>query len=112
MSTGTGELDGAVAIVTVIVMNLTGERRGVRSRLQSSGAMSDAVAATETRVLVIEAEDFFEIGDDRWHEYFEANLMTGVRITRSVLRDMLDRDSGSVVFIASEAALRSLPPVP
>ncbi len=35
--------------------------------------------------------------------------MTGIRITRLVLREMLDRDSGSIAFIASEAALRSLP---
>jgi NAD(P)-dependent dehydrogenase (short-subunit alcohol dehydrogenase family) len=56
-----------------------------------------------------EPEDFFEISDERWHEYFEANLMTGIRITRLVLREMLDRDSGSVAFIASEAALRPLP---
>jgi NAD(P)-dependent dehydrogenase (short-subunit alcohol dehydrogenase family) len=56
-----------------------------------------------------EAEDFFEVTDERWFEYFETNLMTGIRITRLVLQDMLARDSGSVVFIASEAALRSLP---
>ena len=56
-----------------------------------------------------ESEDFFEIPDERWHEYFETNLMTGIRITRLVLRDMLARDDGSVVFISSEAALRSLP---
>ena len=56
-----------------------------------------------------EPEDFFEISDERWHEYFEANLMTGIRISRLVLREMLARDSGSVAFIASEAALRSLP---
>ncbi len=55
-----------------------------------------------------ESEDFFAISDERWHEYFEANVMTGVRITRLILRDMLARDDGSVVFISSEAALRSL----
>ena len=56
-----------------------------------------------------EPEDFFDITDERWHAYFEANLMTGIRITRLVLQEMLARDSGSVAFIASEAALRSLP---
>lgn len=56
-----------------------------------------------------EPDDFFEIGDERWLEYFETNLMTGIRITRLVLREMLARDSGSIAFIASEAALRSLP---
>ena len=35
--------------------------------------------------------------------------MTGIRITRLVLKDMLTRNSGSVVFISSEAAIRSLP---
>ncbi len=36
-----------------------------------------------------DVEDYFEISDDRWHEYFEANVMTGIRITRTVLKDML-----------------------
>lgn len=56
-----------------------------------------------------DVEDFFDIGDERWHEYFEVNLMTGIRITRLVLKDMLKRNSGSIVFISSEAAVRSLP---
>lgn len=56
-----------------------------------------------------DSEDFFEISDERWGQYFEVNLMTGIRITRLVLRDMLARNGGSVVFISSEAALRSLP---
>ena len=44
------------------------------------------------------------ISDERWHEYFEANVMTGVRITRPVLKDMLSRNSGSVVFISQRGA--------
>jgi NAD(P)-dependent dehydrogenase (short-subunit alcohol dehydrogenase family) len=56
-----------------------------------------------------DVEDFFEISDERWHDYLEANVMTGVRITRLVLKEMLERNSGSIVFISSEAALRSLP---
>jgi len=59
-----------------------------------------------------DVEDFFEISDARWHEYFEANLMTGIRITRLVLKDMLARNSGAVVFISSEAGVRSLPHMP
>lgn len=56
-----------------------------------------------------DVEDFFEISDERWHEYFEANVMTGVRITRAVMKEMLTRNSGSVVFISSEGAIRSIP---
>lgn len=57
---------------------------------------------------VFDVNDFFEVSDDRWIEYFDHNIMTSVRISRLVLRDMLDRDSGSIVFIASEAAIRSI----
>lgn len=56
-----------------------------------------------------DVEDFFEIPDERWHEYFDINVMTGIRITRLVLKDMLARNAGSVVFISSEAAIRSIP---
>jgi len=56
-----------------------------------------------------DVEDFQSISDERWHEYFEANVMTGVRITRPVMAEMLERNSGSIVFIASEAAVRSIP---
>lgn len=56
-----------------------------------------------------DVEDFQDISDDRWHEYFESNVMTGVRITRPVIKTMLERNSGSIIFIASEAAVRSIP---
>ncbi len=56
-----------------------------------------------------DVEDFQDISDDRWHEYFDTNVMTGVRITRPVIDTMLKRNSGSIIFIASEAAVRSIP---
>lgn len=58
---------------------------------------------------IFESQDFFEIPDERWHEFFEANVMTGVRITRAVMKDMLARDSGSIVFISSDAGVRGIP---
>lgn len=57
---------------------------------------------------VFDVCDFFEVSDDRWAEYFQHNLMTAIRITRRLMRLMLDRNSGSVVFISSEAAIRSI----
>jgi NAD(P)-dependent dehydrogenase (short-subunit alcohol dehydrogenase family) len=73
-----------------------------------------ARALGEVDVLVnnigrFDVEDFQSISDDRWHEYFDTNVLTGVRITRPVIRDMLARNAGSVIFIASEAAVRSIP---
>lgn len=57
---------------------------------------------------IFDVNDFFELGDERWFEYFDHNIMTAVRITRIVMKDMLERNSGSIVFIASEAGVRSI----
>lgn len=57
---------------------------------------------------VFDVNDFFEVTDARWIEYFQHNLLTGIRITRHVMKDMLTRDDGSIVFISSEAAIRSI----
>ena len=57
---------------------------------------------------VFDVKDFFEIDDARWAEYFQHNVMTAVRISRIVLKDMLARNEGSVCFISSEAAIRSI----
>lgn len=57
---------------------------------------------------VFDVCDFFAVDDDKWLDYFQHNVMTAVRITRIVLRAMLDRNAGSVCFISSEAAIRSI----
>jgi NAD(P)-dependent dehydrogenase (short-subunit alcohol dehydrogenase family) len=57
---------------------------------------------------VFDVNDFFEVSDDRWMEYFNHNLMTAIRISRIVMKDMLARNEGSIVFISSEAAIRSI----
>lgn len=57
---------------------------------------------------VFDVNDFFEVSDERWVEYFQHNLMTAIRITRHVMKGMFERDEGSIVFISSEAAIRSI----
>lgn len=57
---------------------------------------------------VFDVNDFFEVSDERWMEYFQHNVMTAIRISRIVLKDMLARDEGSICFISSEAAIRSI----
>lgn len=57
---------------------------------------------------VFDVCDFFEVTDHTWQDYFQHNVMTAVRISRIVLRDMLARNSGAICFISSEAAVRSI----
>jgi len=57
---------------------------------------------------VFDVCDFFEVTDEKWLDYFQHNVMTAVRISRIVLKDMLARNAGAVCFISSEAAIRSI----
>jgi NAD(P)-dependent dehydrogenase (short-subunit alcohol dehydrogenase family) len=54
---------------------------------------------------IFEARDFFAIPDEDWMHFFEANVMSGVRLSRAYLPEMLKRNWGRIVFISSESAL-------
>ena len=50
-------------------------------------------------------KDFLDIPDEEWLEFYEVNVMSGVRLSRAFLPGMLDRDWGRIIFISSESAL-------
>ena len=58
---------------------------------------------------VFEVRDFFETTDERWFEYFDVNVMTAVRMSRLLMKPMLERGTGSIVFISSESAVKPQP---
>ena len=49
---------------------------------------------------------FLEITDDDWTRFFEANVLSGVRLTRAYLPGMRERNWGRVLFISSESGLQ------
>jgi NAD(P)-dependent dehydrogenase (short-subunit alcohol dehydrogenase family) len=49
--------------------------------------------------------DFFEIPDSEWQRFFDVNVMSGVRLSRAYLPDMIKRKWGRIVFISSESGL-------
>jgi NAD(P)-dependent dehydrogenase (short-subunit alcohol dehydrogenase family) len=53
----------------------------------------------------VDFKGFFDISDADWMHFFEANVMSGVRLARSYLPGMLSRNWGRIVFISSESAL-------
>nr|WP_310618217.1 SDR family NAD(P)-dependent oxidoreductase [Pantoea cypripedii] len=53
-------------------------------------------------------KDFFATDDDTWEAYWQTNVMSGVRLSRAVLPDMVKKGWGRVVFISSESA-RNIP---
>jgi NAD(P)-dependent dehydrogenase (short-subunit alcohol dehydrogenase family) len=108
----------AEADVKAAVAELGAEARGLAGDLTDGGhAQALYGLATEDGPLdylvnsvgVFEVRDFFETSDERWFHYFDVNVMTGVRMARLALKDMLARGEGSIVFIGSESGVKPQP---
>lgn len=54
---------------------------------------------------IFEPKEYFNISDEEWLKMFEVNIMSGVRLTRWYLNQMIQKREGRVIFIASEAAI-------
>lgn len=52
---------------------------------------------------------FFEASDEDWLRHFQINVLSGVRLARTYLPGMLERNWGRIVLVASEAGL-NIPP--
>lgn len=87
---------------------------GIAADLGSAEGVSNLLAkAPAVDILVNNAGiyglvDFFEIDDDTWNEYWETNVMSGVRLSRALVAAMVQRGWGRVVFISSESG-RAIP---
>src|SRR3954469_2041456 len=74
------------------------------------GAAQVIAAAPDVDILVnntgiFEPKPFFDIPDEDWRRFFEVNVMSGIRLSRTYMPGMLKRNWGRIVFIASESAL-------
>jgi len=50
-------------------------------------------------------QDFFDTADDDWENFFQTNVMSGVRLARAYAPAMAERGWGRIVFISSESAI-------
>ncbi|NMG21892.1 SDR family NAD(P)-dependent oxidoreductase [Brasilonema bromeliae] len=55
---------------------------------------------------VYEPKAFSDITDEDWFNIFEANVLSGVRLSRHYLPKMLEPNWGRVIFISSESAIQ------
>jgi NAD(P)-dependent dehydrogenase (short-subunit alcohol dehydrogenase family) len=55
---------------------------------------------------IFEPKKFEEISDDDWMRMFEANVMSGVRLSRHYLSAMRDKNWGRILFVSSESAVQ------
>jgi NAD(P)-dependent dehydrogenase (short-subunit alcohol dehydrogenase family) len=52
---------------------------------------------------IFEPKPFLDIADDDWLRFYEVNVLSGVRLTRKYLPEMLRKNWGRVIFISSES---------
>ena len=107
------KVDAAVAALTKALpaAKLTGIAADVSTE---EGCKALAGALPEVDILInnagiFEFKRFLDIPDDDWRRFFEVNLMSGVRLSRTYLPGMLKRNWGRIIFISSESAL-NIPP--
>lgn len=58
---------------------------------------------------IFSVKNFFENTDADWERYYQVNVMSAVRLSRRFMKGMLERKSGRILMIASEAGVRTLP---
>ncbi|MBV9656321.1 MAG: SDR family oxidoreductase, partial [Acetobacteraceae bacterium] len=54
---------------------------------------------------IFEPKPFADIADEDWRRFFEANVLSGIRLSRHYVGGMRERDWGRILFISSESAL-------
>ena len=85
--------------------------RGVAADVGTAAGCASLVGAEPTADILVNnvgiaaPKDFFETPDGDWTHFFEVNVMSGVRLSRSYLPGMAKRNWGRVLFISSESAL-------
>ncbi|MDJ1018043.1 MAG: SDR family oxidoreductase [Paracoccaceae bacterium] len=58
---------------------------------------------------VFSVKPFEDLTDEDWLRYFDINVLSAVRVSRQFLPEMLERGSGSIINMASEAGVKPLP---
>lgn len=82
---------------------------GTAAGVAESIRLFPAVDILVNNLGIYEAVNFFEIDDAQWQRMFEIDVMSGVRLARHYMRNMIEDGAGRVSFLASEAALMPAP---
>lgn len=104
-----GRVDAAVAQVRAGADR--DDARGIVSDPGTQEGIATLIAAQpDTDILVnglgiYGAREFFDIDDTLWNEFFQVNVMSGVRLSRHYAQGMRERGWGRIQFISSESAL-------
>ena len=66
----------------------------------------EAVDILINNIGIFAPKPFTEITDDEWLHYFEVNVLSGIRLSRHYLPQMLVQNWGRIIFISSESGVQ------
>ncbi|MCI4680369.1 SDR family oxidoreductase [Rhodoblastus acidophilus] len=75
--------------------------------VESLGSQVEDADILVNNLGIFEPKPFLEIPDSDWLRFFEANVLSGVRMSRRYLPKMLEKNWGRIVFISSESGLNT-----
>jgi NAD(P)-dependent dehydrogenase (short-subunit alcohol dehydrogenase family) len=91
---GDGQVSGIAADLSIV--------EGVKNLI----AQLPEVDILVNNLGIFEPKPFEEIPDEDWLRFFETNVLSGVRLTRSYLPGMRRKDWGRIVFVSSESGVQ------
>ena len=101
-------VDEAVARIALLT---GGDVRGFAGDLSTAAAAEElarlhpGVDILVNNLGIFETKSFEDTPDEDWTRFFEANVLSGVRLARLFLRSMRRANWGRIIFISSESAI-------
>ena len=90
----------------------SGKVMGLAADLSSNAGITQVIEQySQVDILVnnlgiYEVKPFAEIADEDWQRFFDTNIMSGVRLSRTYLPKMLSQNWGRIIFISSESGVQ------
>src|ERR1700692_4949475 len=109
---GRGQARVDAAIKEIRKLHPEASVTGVASDVSNAAGCKKIVQAVEevdilvNNMGIFEPKPFEKITDEEWMHFFEANVMSGVRLSRHYLPGMRDKNWGRILFVSSESAVQ------
>jgi NAD(P)-dependent dehydrogenase (short-subunit alcohol dehydrogenase family) len=98
------------ALEKLRMRNRGAEFTGVAADLGTPSGIAEFIEAVPLADILVnnlgifEVKPFLEIPDADWQRFFDVNILSGVRLSRHYLPNMLKKNWGRIIFISSESA--------
>ncbi|KAK9815711.1 hypothetical protein WJX72_008430 [[Myrmecia] bisecta] len=83
-----------------------GTAEGAEAFCTAVDALGQPLHVLINNVGIFGVKDFWDITNDDWQHTFDVNLFSNVRLCRHFLKQMLERNQGRIIMVASEAGVR------